>query len=426
MSLAKKKGKKLNFKLLAIIIPAIATLIAAIIGLTPFFTELLENKNAFIVRISDIEGTPVDKAKISLFCAATVVHRYSDSEGVVTFSQESKKKSNCRLVVETENYEIYEQEIFLPRKELLEIRLRENPADKSTIIIHVVDHTNDLQVKEARVLLLVAGETYDEVTDSNGIVKFSVPIAAGVVDSKLRVETDSYEIDYQDVTLLSNEVQEIRLDLIRHVIDTESMQVKGVTANLVVDYASVSALAEIGEDKDFKTHELDVDNRQLSAETELQMISNHVISRAYLNNVPLVGTSSIQGSVCVYSRAETDLPNSSTGLGSGVVTGRFKVENSDLIRASLIYNSGCDSRSEHCVGSYSLDDASLTLTKSDNSTTLSFSECQDGCGLKEEIKTAAIPTSNGEYWDFTVQLGGSTTGNGVLNGCLEFEIAAEF
>lgn len=164
------------------------------------------------VRVADDSGASISGAKVLLFFEEGAFSQYTDVNGTTLFSNISTTDS-IRLIVETEEYEIYEQQIQLPRDKSVGVRLQKRSGGDGGIIFRVVDDTNSTPIAGAKIILLVQGDIYNESTDSNGISKFTLAFPGnGKLDAQMSVSTSSYEINDQTITLLLDRVQDVRLN----------------------------------------------------------------------------------------------------------------------------------------------------------------------------------------------------------------------
>jgi hypothetical protein len=214
MSDQKKKSRKISKKIIVAIIGAIALIISALIASPLILRVFPGNSDATektMVRIADSNGKSISKAKVLAFYHDDSEMQYSDSNGVASFML--PKSGDLRVIVETDHYEIHEQEIKLPRRKPIDVRLKELQGSDASVIFRVVDDATSAPIPGAKVLLLVNGDVISQITDSNGITKYNLAFPeANKVDTQMTVNTEDYEIVDQLVTLTPNKVQDVRLD----------------------------------------------------------------------------------------------------------------------------------------------------------------------------------------------------------------------
>jgi len=198
------------------VIGAFATVVGAIVG-APFISDWLsgskDSRDQVFVRVSGSTGASISGANVLLFFEDNVVSGYTDTNGAVNFDVNVKEGAKARIVVETENYEIYEREIYdLSNSQNVDIRLKPRPTDIGTVIVRVIDERDSEPIVAAKVLLLVAGDIYNQLTDSNGIAKFTIKFSSDAIEAEMSVSTSNYEIEYQRITLLPNRIQDVQLN----------------------------------------------------------------------------------------------------------------------------------------------------------------------------------------------------------------------
>lgn len=211
----KKTSKKSNVQITVAVIAAAAVVVAALVGIFPDIIKNLINKDSekqITIIVSDSNGALINRANVLLFYEGGVINKYTDNHGSASFKANVSNEVKARLIVETSNYEIYEQEIDLSRDTNIQIRLKQKAIDTSPVIVRVIDATNSQPVSTAKVLLLVEGDIYNQLTDSNGIAKFTIKFPSDTIEAEISVSTSRYEIEYQRITLLPNRVQDVQLN----------------------------------------------------------------------------------------------------------------------------------------------------------------------------------------------------------------------
>lgn len=172
---------------------------------------MFSSKNQIAIRVADSTGASVFGAKVLIFFQEGAFSQYTDANGTAIFNNINTTES-IRLIVETDQYEIYEQQVQLPRDKSLDIRLKKRSGNQGSIIFRVIDDTTGIPIPGVKVLLLVEGDVLSEATDSNGISKFTLKFPEeGKLDARMSVSTNAYEINDQTITLLPNRVQDVRL-----------------------------------------------------------------------------------------------------------------------------------------------------------------------------------------------------------------------
>lgn len=197
------------------IITAVATLVGGVLSnssLTDFLSGAGNNVSAASIRVANAQGNAVSGAKVLLFLSSGAISVYSDTNGTAVFPLSQIDDTEGRVVVEADQFEIYEQQVSLPMDRLLDIRLTEVSGNQGSVIVRVNNDEN-MFVSNAEVVLIIEGKILSQVTDANGIAKFDVLFpSSGNLDAEMSVTTRDYEIKRQRVTLLPNKAQDVLLD----------------------------------------------------------------------------------------------------------------------------------------------------------------------------------------------------------------------
>ena len=180
----------------------------AILGFPPF-----SNQTKVAVRISaKADGQAISRARVLMFFEGARLVGSTDSTGVVSFSiPSSNQDTPVSLIIETDAYGIEEiQNIQVPQDGFLNIQLGEKEG-QAQIVVLVVDGNLEAVIG-ATIVLLANGETYSQVTDSNGLAKFTANFPADIIDAQIRVGAEGFETDAQRITLQPNTTVGIQLD----------------------------------------------------------------------------------------------------------------------------------------------------------------------------------------------------------------------
>ena len=192
----------------------VTTIGAVIIGVFPGVLDKFNfgggKEQSITFRITETNGASVSQAKVILLSGSNVYNEYSDSNGTVSFIVTSD--NDLRVFVEADRHEVYDE--ILPDKitNPVEIRLNLKDISKKSVIIRTLDNATSEPVRGADVVLIANGNVYSQVTDSNGITKFTTDFPADEIDGDISVTFDGFEIEHQRVTLLADHVQDINLD----------------------------------------------------------------------------------------------------------------------------------------------------------------------------------------------------------------------
>lgn len=214
------KAKQLDMTtILVALIGALATVMAAFFA-SPIVESLSYDQppplseTEVIVHVADEAGAGVDGAKVSLFFESGQFNKWTYSNGSVQFLvplPDGADELDVSMTVEHDEYQIYNRKVEIPQEKLVEIRLNKKNKHSAKVIMRVVDDQSGLPVAGQNILLLVQGDTYNQITDSNGIAEFVLPFPEGKIDAKISITPPDYEAQYQHVTLLPNKVQDLRL-----------------------------------------------------------------------------------------------------------------------------------------------------------------------------------------------------------------------
>jgi hypothetical protein len=207
------KTGKLRVGVIVAIIGLVGALFVAIsTAIAPIMPSLFLKETEIEVLVTDSSGQPVQRARALLFYSGGAKPGDTDINGKVTMIIDASKNEQARLIVQTRRYEIYEEEIQLPVDQPIIVRLQDKDPSMSNVIVHVIGNADNNPVASARVTLLVNGNPYVDVTDSNGVAVFKIPFYQGEVNSEISVDASNFGTEYQNVTLSPNIVQDIRLD----------------------------------------------------------------------------------------------------------------------------------------------------------------------------------------------------------------------
>jgi hypothetical protein len=187
----------------------------ALIGGAYIVVRLIRSKateSHILVRVANPLGASVSGANVMLFYEGVPPSKYSDANGVATFQIDHSGSVDVRLIVETEQYEIYERELQLPRDTRVEVRLKERSADRSSFVVRVVDERGGNPAAGAEISLQIEGRIYSEAADPNGIAKFTIALSYDEISAQMSVTARDYDVEPQRVKLLANRLQDVKVD----------------------------------------------------------------------------------------------------------------------------------------------------------------------------------------------------------------------
>lgn len=177
-----------------------------------------------IIQVFDKEdGKSIPNATVLLFFEGSRLISETDTTGTAQFQVAfSANSANVDLVVEADDYKIERFNNVKLQNGKLDVSLSKVEGSESSIIT-LVTNERGASIFNAEVILLVRGNIYSQPTDSNGIAKFTITFFDSSVDAQIKVSTEGYETDSQNVTLLPDQVQHIRLNTLEkslEILDT--------------------------------------------------------------------------------------------------------------------------------------------------------------------------------------------------------------
>lgn len=251
MTKPRRRSWKISAVVFVGIITAVATLLSGVLSnpsFTDFFSSSANNLSTASIRVANAQGGAISGAQVLLFLSSGAISVYSDTNGTASLPLSEVDDKDGRLVVQADQFEIYEQQVSLPISRLLDIRLKNPSGNAGSVIVRVNNDENKF-VSNAEVVLIVEGEILSQVTDTNGIAKFDVTFpSSGNLDAEMSVSTRDYEIKRQRVTLLPNKAQDVLLDRQAGTIEVtevvsrspENLNAANASVNLVEQVASIN------------------------------------------------------------------------------------------------------------------------------------------------------------------------------------------
>ncbi|MBE7472266.1 MAG: Ig-like domain-containing protein [Anaerolineales bacterium] len=162
---------------------------------------------------AETDRTIIPRAQAILFANGERYVKPTDDTGTAIFAGiPAPGRANLSLVVEAQGYQIYNLDnLSRPTDGLVKVLLRPQEGNEANVIVLVTNETQEA-VSGAKVVLLVEGNTFTQPTDSNGIATFPIVFSQDKVEAQMRVSTPDYETEAQNITLLPDKVQGIRLN----------------------------------------------------------------------------------------------------------------------------------------------------------------------------------------------------------------------
>ncbi|MBK8900556.1 MAG: hypothetical protein IPM53_05190 [Anaerolineaceae bacterium] len=171
----------------------------------------LPTRGRVTIYVTGETGEAVANAKVLLFYQGAPLSQFTDSNGVAVFAVESDR-GEARILVEHEDYKIYEQSVSLPQRQDLKLPLERKELGNRNVIVRVIDESTNDPIEGAKVVLIVAGDIFEDATDSNGISSFNLAFSGPTVEAELQVATAAYETSFKTVALQAERVQDVWLN----------------------------------------------------------------------------------------------------------------------------------------------------------------------------------------------------------------------
>jgi len=164
------------------------------------------------VHVADKSGSTISGAKVLFFYPAGSLSQYSDSNGVSTFNVSNAGQGNLRVIVETDNYQIYEKQVVYPIETTIDVRLSEKQGSNENVILRAVTDGSNAPIAGIDVVVSLDGNLYRQATDSDGFAMFELPFPSeGEINTQISVNTQGYGIENQFSTLTPGKLQYILL-----------------------------------------------------------------------------------------------------------------------------------------------------------------------------------------------------------------------
>ncbi|HEX9925570.1 MAG TPA: carboxypeptidase-like regulatory domain-containing protein, partial [Anaerolineae bacterium] len=160
------------------------------------------SETSIVIHVFDRDSEiSISNAKVLLFSDGNRLVGVTDNTGTSKFQIPFLDATGeIDLVVETDNYAIERLNDIQPRDKKIDIPLNQREGSNANVIFLVTDE-NAAAVPRAEVVLFVEGDVRSQITDSNGIVIFTIAFLGDKIDAKVRVEASGYEPGDQSLTL---------------------------------------------------------------------------------------------------------------------------------------------------------------------------------------------------------------------------------
>ncbi len=217
--LQKKKGlsSKIWLPMVLALITCCGSVIAAFVGsdaVKTIVTGLIPRPDNFTisVHVADKSGGTISGAKVLFFYPAGSLSQYTDSNGVSTFNVSNAGQGNLRVIVETDNYQIFEKQVVYPIETTIDVRLSEKQEGNKNVILRAVTDGSNAPIAGIEVVVTLDGNLFRQATDSDGFALFELPFPSeGQIDAQISVNTQGYGIEDQFSTLTPGKLQYILL-----------------------------------------------------------------------------------------------------------------------------------------------------------------------------------------------------------------------
>lgn len=249
-----KKKRALSSKIwLPIILAIIAcggTVTAAIIGsdtIKELVARFLPHPpiSALTVRVADSSGKPISAAKVLFFYSAGALSQYTDSNGFSKFIIASAVEGNVRLIVEADNYEIYEKDVVYPMESVIDVRLNGKQDTSEKVILRTVREGDSSPIDGVDIIMTFNGEIHRITTDSDGFAMYTLPFGStGRLDVQISVNAQGYKIENQFSTLTPGKLQYILLTSNSLRVEIPDIPAHGADVSLREDVATPSTAVE--------------------------------------------------------------------------------------------------------------------------------------------------------------------------------------
>ena len=212
----KRGGVSAWIPIFVALIACCGTVIAAFLG-SDYLMAFLPGQNTqgeltFSVRVADSAGAAVSNAKVIFFYPNGSLSQYTDSSGTSTFKVSNIGRGNLRVIVETDNYQIYEEQLDSSNETAIDVRLIEKQGSNENIILRAVKDGSTEPISGIEFVVVVNGGIYQQMTDSDGFAMLQIPFPSdGLVDAQISVNATGYGIENQFTTLTPGKLQYVLL-----------------------------------------------------------------------------------------------------------------------------------------------------------------------------------------------------------------------
>jgi hypothetical protein len=211
------KFTKVGLPIILALIACGGTVLAALFNsdaIMEFVTRIFPRPNisSLSVHVADQSGKAISGAKVIFFSSGGSVSQYTDSNGVSTLFVDPSVRDNVRLIVESDGYEIYEEQITSAAESSVDIRMSRKQGTNGKVVLRTVRETDSVPIHGVDVIVTVNGEIYRVTTDSDGFAVYTFPFdTGGKLDVQISANAEGYNIEDQFSTLTPGKLQYILL-----------------------------------------------------------------------------------------------------------------------------------------------------------------------------------------------------------------------
>lgn len=187
------------------------------------------------IHVAEQGGNSVSGAKVIFFYPSGSLSQYTDSTGVSTFTVNNAGQGNIRIIVESDNYQIFEKQVLYPIETTVDVRLKEKEATTENVVLRTITEGSAKPIANSEIAISVNGSIYRETTDSDGFAVLSLPFSdSGRIDTRISVKAKGYELEDQFGTLTPGKLQYVVLTPNSLKIENPDIPVSSANTVLVV------------------------------------------------------------------------------------------------------------------------------------------------------------------------------------------------
>jgi len=183
---------------------------------------------ALTVRVTDAEGHAIPSAQVRLFHGADYTSKATTADGTAVLLVDPKA-SRGKLIVESLEYIVQEQDVGLIKDETVHVVLQREDGTEHIAIVRVRDATKGRTVPNAQVEVIQGGEVFSGVSDDSGLARFLLDFPDETLTVDLTVRYGGAEAS-SSVTLRRNAVQDVQVETETENIEASPIQLDQASA----------------------------------------------------------------------------------------------------------------------------------------------------------------------------------------------------